>query len=64
MTAGLAKDAAGRPASASAFVEELERIAEETYGDGWEDRGVRVLAGAASRWPRCSRWRRPGSGRA
>ncbi|QFG23403.1 serine/threonine-protein kinase [Actinomadura sp. WMMB 499] len=47
VAAGLAKDAAGRPASASAFVEELERVAEETYGDGWEDRGVRALAGAA-----------------
>ncbi|GGV22807.1 hypothetical protein GCM10010182_51350 [Actinomadura cremea] len=47
VAAGLAKDAAGRPASASAFVEELERVAAEAYGDGWEDRGVRVLAGAA-----------------
>ncbi|MFD0904088.1 serine/threonine-protein kinase, partial [Actinomadura sediminis] len=47
VAAGLAKDAAGRPVSASAFVEELERVAGEAYGDGWEDRGVRVLAGAA-----------------
>jgi tRNA A-37 threonylcarbamoyl transferase component Bud32 len=47
VTRGMAKDAAERPAGASAFVGELEEIAQGTYGPDWETRGVRALAGAA-----------------
>ncbi|MCO5970386.1 serine/threonine-protein kinase [Actinoallomurus soli] len=45
---GLAKDAAGRPASAEAFLAELEDTALAEYGPGWEERGrVRLAALAA-----------------
>ncbi|MFI6737518.1 protein kinase [Nonomuraea sp. NPDC050451] len=36
---GLAKDPAGRPASAEAFLAELEGVALAEYGDEWETRG-------------------------
>ena len=36
---GLAKDPAARPESAEAFLAELERIAADAYGAGWEARG-------------------------
>ncbi|GAA2588395.1 serine/threonine-protein kinase [Actinomadura fulvescens] len=44
---GMAKEAAQRPASASAFIAELEETARRAYGPDWESRGVRVLAGTA-----------------
>ncbi|MFI6318006.1 protein kinase [Nonomuraea sp. NPDC050556] len=44
---GLAKDPADRPASAGAFLEELERTAREAYGAGWEEVG-RVALGAGA----------------
>ncbi|WP_214323164.1 serine/threonine-protein kinase [Nonomuraea sediminis] len=40
---GLAKDPAERPASAQAFVEELEATARGAYGEDWEERGRRRL---------------------
>src|SRR5690606_6662860 len=42
---GLAKDPADRPASADAFVAELEEVARAAYGEDWEERGRRRLAG-------------------
>ncbi|MEV5712065.1 serine/threonine-protein kinase [Actinoallomurus sp. NPDC052274] len=45
---GLAKDSADRPASAEAFLAELEDAAIAGYGPGWEERGrVRLAALAA-----------------
>jgi len=44
---GMAKEADERPASAAAFVGELEAIAQSTYGPEWETHGVRALAGTA-----------------
>ncbi|MFC6886498.1 serine/threonine-protein kinase, partial [Actinomadura yumaensis] len=44
---GMAKDPGERPASAAAFVGDLESVARGAYGADWEARGVRVLAGAA-----------------
>ncbi|MBO2455491.1 serine/threonine protein kinase [Actinomadura barringtoniae] len=44
---GMAKEADERPASAAAFVGELEGIAQSTYGPEWETHGVRALAGTA-----------------
>ncbi|MEO3801231.1 protein kinase [Nonomuraea sp. B1E8] len=44
ITRGLAKDPALRPASASAFVAEVEAVARAAYGDDWEERGRRRLA--------------------
>ncbi|MEU5865927.1 protein kinase [Nonomuraea sp. NPDC047529] len=41
---GLAKDPADRPASAEAFLAELEEVAHGTYGAGWELRGRSGLA--------------------
>ncbi|GGS63832.1 protein kinase [Nonomuraea spiralis] len=41
---GLAKDPAHRPASAEAFLAELEEVARRTYGAGWELRGRSGLA--------------------
>lgn len=41
---GMAKDARDRPASAAAFLTELERAAIDGYGPGWEERGRRTLA--------------------
>lgn len=43
VTSGLAKRADKRPASARAFVAELEAAAVEGYGEGWEERGRREL---------------------
>ncbi|GAA3551857.1 hypothetical protein GCM10022419_035200 [Nonomuraea rosea] len=44
---GLAKDPAGRPPSAEAFLTELEAVAAEGYGPDWEERGRRRLAALA-----------------
>ncbi|WP_067482069.1 serine/threonine-protein kinase [Actinomadura hibisca] len=44
---GMAKQPGDRPASAAAFVGELEQLAQRVYGADWEQRGVRALAGAA-----------------
>ncbi|MEQ4717722.1 serine/threonine-protein kinase [Nonomuraea sp. B19D2] len=44
---GLAKDPAGRPPSAEAFLTELEAVAAEGYGRDWEERGRRRLAALA-----------------
>lgn len=41
---GMAKQPTQRPASAAAFVEELEQAARAGYGDDWERRGRRALA--------------------
>ncbi|GAA3973077.1 hypothetical protein GCM10023085_64410 [Actinomadura viridis] len=43
---GMAKDPWDRPEGAAAFVTELEDVAAQAYGAGWEARGVRLLAGA------------------
>ncbi|MEU4225630.1 protein kinase [Nonomuraea sp. NPDC026600] len=45
ITRGLAKDPATRPVSADAFVIELEAAARAAYGEDWEERGRRRLAG-------------------
>ncbi|MEV4800866.1 protein kinase [Nonomuraea sp. NPDC049421] len=44
---GLAKSADDRPASAQAFLAELEEIAAAAYGPDWEERGRRRLAALA-----------------
>ena len=44
---GMAKDVATRPASAAAFVEELESAAVAGYGKNWESAGWQRLAGYA-----------------
>ncbi|MFC4122652.1 serine/threonine-protein kinase [Nonomuraea zeae] len=44
---GLAKDPAGRPPSAEAFLTELEAVAAEGYGPDWEERGRRRLVALA-----------------
>ncbi|HEY1485909.1 MAG TPA: serine/threonine-protein kinase [Micromonosporaceae bacterium] len=41
---GLAKDAAKRPRNATAFLRELEDVAQENYGAEWEAEGRRRLA--------------------
>ncbi|GII78200.1 hypothetical protein Sru01_31820 [Sphaerisporangium rufum] len=45
---GMAKDPAGRPATARAFVGELETAAIAAYGPEWEQRGRRHLAELAA----------------
>ncbi|MEV0346863.1 protein kinase [Nonomuraea sp. NPDC050680] len=45
ITRGMAKDPAVRPVSAAAFVIELEAAARAAYGEDWEERGRRRLAG-------------------
>jgi serine/threonine protein kinase len=45
---GMAKNPAGRPQSAIAFVAELEAVAGATYGPDWEERGRRHLAERAA----------------
>ncbi|MDH2429060.1 serine/threonine-protein kinase [Sphaerisporangium sp. TRM90804] len=45
---GMAKHPADRPGSADAFLVELEAVAAEAYGPGWEDRGRRRLASLAA----------------
>ena len=45
---GMAKDPAGRPASAHEFAGELEQTATEAYGRGWESIGRKDLAGVAA----------------
>ena len=44
----MAKNPAGRPQSAIAFVAELEAAAGATYGPDWEERGRRHLAERAA----------------
>ncbi|MEU8268713.1 serine/threonine-protein kinase [Sphaerisporangium sp. NPDC049002] len=44
---GLAKHPADRPMSAEVFLAELEAVAADGYGPGWEDRGRRRLAALA-----------------
>jgi serine/threonine-protein kinase len=55
VAAGMAKDPAGRPADAAAFVTELRAVAAGAYGPDWEDRGRQALAEAAlllaALWP-------------
>lgn len=55
VTAGMAKDPAGRPADAAALVSELRTAAADAYGQDWEDRGRSHLAEAvpllAVLWP-------------
>ncbi|MEV0144585.1 MULTISPECIES: serine/threonine-protein kinase [unclassified Nonomuraea] len=45
---GLAKDSSERPPSAEAFLTELEAVAAEAYGAGWEERGRRRLSSLAA----------------
>ncbi|MEA5360382.1 protein kinase [Amycolatopsis sp., V23-08] len=45
---GMAKDPAWRPATADAFVTELEAVAREAYGKNWEKRGWKRLATSAA----------------
>ncbi len=45
---GMAKNPAGRPQSAIAFVSELEALAASVYGPGWERRGRSELAERAA----------------
>ncbi len=45
---GMAKNPAGRPQSAIAFVAELEAVAGAAYGQDWEERGRRHLAERAA----------------
>ncbi|QKW34651.1 serine/threonine protein kinase [Actinomadura sp. NAK00032] len=45
---GLAKNPWDRPMGAAAFVAELEAVAADAYGAGWEGHGVRTLAGTAA----------------
>ena len=45
---GMAKNPAGRPQSAIAFVAELEAVAGATYGPDWEEHGRRHLAERAA----------------
>ena len=55
VTAGLAKDPAGRPADGTALVAELRAVAGAAYGPDWENRGRSALAAAAlllaALWP-------------
>ncbi len=44
---GMAKHPSDRPASAEAFLRELERVAGDAYGAGWEERGRGRLAALA-----------------
>ncbi|WP_051124675.1 protein kinase domain-containing protein [Amycolatopsis benzoatilytica] len=48
ITRGMAKDAAWRPATAGAFVTELETVARAAYGKDWEKRGWKRLGTAAA----------------
>src|SRR5690606_2404144 len=45
---GLAKRPGVRPASAEAFLVELETVAREAYGPGWEEKGKRRLSSLAA----------------
>ncbi|MET7991967.1 protein kinase [Amycolatopsis sp. NPDC005232] len=45
---GMAKDPAWRPATADAFVTELEIVARKAYGKNWEKRGWKRLAASAA----------------
>jgi len=59
---GMAKNPAGRPQSAIAFVAELEAVAGAAYGPDWEERGRSHLAErAAALLPLLLRNGRPGS---
>ncbi|GAA4077335.1 serine/threonine-protein kinase [Nonomuraea soli] len=48
---GLAKNSTDRPPSAEAFLTELEAVAAGAYGERWEERGRRRLAGLAGLLP-------------
>ena len=48
ITRGMAKNPAGRPQSAIAFVAELEAVAAATYGQDWEESGRGHLAARAA----------------
>ncbi|WP_106403049.1 serine/threonine-protein kinase [Actinocorallia populi] len=48
ITAGMAKEPAGRPSHALAFVDRLEQVAAEAYGQDWESRGLAALAAGAA----------------
>jgi serine/threonine-protein kinase len=48
ITRGMAKEPAARPASAAAFVAELETTAAQAYGADWEARGHHLLAERAA----------------
>ncbi|WP_326836457.1 protein kinase [Amycolatopsis rhabdoformis] len=48
ITRGMAKDPAWRPATAHAFVTELETTARKAYGKNWEKRGWKRLATSAA----------------
>ncbi|MEV4142784.1 protein kinase [Amycolatopsis sp. NPDC049691] len=45
---GMAKDPSWRPATAGAFVTELEAVARKAYGKNWEKRGWKRLATSAA----------------
>ncbi|MFJ7217478.1 serine/threonine-protein kinase [Amycolatopsis sp. NPDC098790] len=45
---GMAKDPAWRPATAGAFITELEAVARKAYGKNWEKRGWKRLATSAA----------------
>ncbi|MFG1780022.1 serine/threonine-protein kinase [Micromonospora sp. NPDC049048] len=45
---GMAKQPAERPQPAQVFLEVLERVADEAYGQRWEERGLRELARRAA----------------
>ncbi|RKS78910.1 serine/threonine protein kinase [Actinomadura pelletieri DSM 43383] len=47
VTRGMAKNPDERPPGAAEFVQELEAVAQEQYGEDWESRGVVVLGAAA-----------------
>jgi serine/threonine-protein kinase len=48
---GMAKSPADRPASAAAFLAELEQVAGAAYGPDWQERGRRALAAIAALVP-------------
>jgi serine/threonine-protein kinase len=48
---GMAKSPADRPASAAAFLAELEQVAGAAYGPDWQERGRRALAALAALAP-------------
>ncbi len=48
---GLAKHPADRPATAAAFLTELEAVAADAYGPDWQERGRRRLAGLVALLP-------------
>lgn len=51
---GMAKNAEDRPRDASAFIEELETVAQTAYGPNWEESGWRTLAATVALLPALS----------